>query len=345
MLRAAQWGVEGAVRARLAAGDNVEERGTDSETPLIAACSNPRTLLGVVALLLEAGSDVNATTINGKTALMEAARCGHVSIVGRLCDAGADARAVATNKIGDEVTALSEACGATHWHIAIVRALLASGANVTAGSPPPIARIGFSYANVSDPAATSKDAETEWSRSRGTTLDVLRLLIHAGADVTAADRKGDTALHKACHFGHFQAVITLLEAGADGQSRSVPQDAPQDASDAVSYAASPLALAQKPLHPKHGCPIGKERCVKLLQYGNSRWLGLRWSPQSNASFPPEIRNRVFVTVKVGYALARQLLPLARRHELIEVWLALLMPRVLHFGVASTGTVIDFTDTA
>ena len=45
--------------------------------------------------------------------------------------------------------------------------------------------------------------------------EALRMLLEAGADVSAQDRKGDTPLHRAANDGEVAAIRILLEAGAD----------------------------------------------------------------------------------------------------------------------------------
>jgi ankyrin repeat protein len=46
-------------------------------------------------------------------------------------------------------------------------------------------------------------------------LECLRILLEAGADVDAFNKKGNTALHAACVEGHVACVAALIEGGAD----------------------------------------------------------------------------------------------------------------------------------
>ena len=46
-------------------------------------------------------------------------------------------------------------------------------------------------------------------------VEIVRLLLQAGADTDAADNEGDRALFWACEEGHVEIVRLLLEAGAD----------------------------------------------------------------------------------------------------------------------------------
>jgi hypothetical protein len=64
------------------------KRTTDNWTPLIAASTYNRT--AIVQMLLEAGADVNAKDLRGKTALMQAAATGAEDVVIQLLKNGAD---------------------------------------------------------------------------------------------------------------------------------------------------------------------------------------------------------------------------------------------------------------
>jgi ankyrin repeat protein len=81
-----------------------------------------------VRQLLDAGARVDIRTAGGKTALIQAARNGHVDIVRTLLDAGAE-----VDETSDGVTALwwAAATGATD----LVTALLLAGADVRVRSP------------------------------------------------------------------------------------------------------------------------------------------------------------------------------------------------------------------
>ena len=50
-------------------------------------------------------------------------------------------------------------------------------------------------------------------------LDICRLLIDKGAEVTANDRSGDTPLHYAAILGHVEIVRLLCNHGADAEAR------------------------------------------------------------------------------------------------------------------------------
>ena len=54
-----------------------------------------------------------------------------------------------------------------------------------------------------------------WIASQNGHLEVVRLLVDAGADKDKAHNDGWTPLHRACFKGHVEVVRLLVEAGAD----------------------------------------------------------------------------------------------------------------------------------
>lgn len=52
-------------------------------------------------------------------------------------------------------------------------------------------------------------------------LEAARLLLGAGADVHARDKRGDTPLHKASHEGYTEVVTRLLDHGADANAVAI----------------------------------------------------------------------------------------------------------------------------
>ncbi|AFE04338.1 hypothetical protein COCOR_01859 [Corallococcus coralloides DSM 2259] len=63
--------------------------------------------------------------------------------------------------------------------------------------------------------ASPDSAGAAGSQTEGNLVETVRLLLAAGADVTATDGDGNTALHRACHNGHTAVIEMLLAAGAD----------------------------------------------------------------------------------------------------------------------------------
>lgn len=131
----------------------------------------------------------------GETALMLAIRQRHLPAVDLLLDAGADPNAVVTDwPILTEAAYQDAFAGRTE----LVELLLAHGANPNPSGYPPVA------------AAISQE---------GSSLDVIGLLIAAGADINAGDH--ETALHRAAGmiFDDGQTVRRLVELGASLETR------------------------------------------------------------------------------------------------------------------------------
>jgi uncharacterized protein len=159
--------------------------------------------------LLRAGADANAATPEGETALMTAARTGKVEAVRVLLARGArvDARETWRGQ-----TALMWAAAQNHPDV--VRELLARGADVNARS-----------AVQNWERQTTEEPREKWLPPGGLTpllfaarqgsLESLRVLVEAGADVNVADPAGISATLSAVINGHYDAAALLLEKGAD----------------------------------------------------------------------------------------------------------------------------------
>ena len=57
-------------------------------------------------------------------------------------------------------------------------------------------------------------------------LEVLELLLNAGADVEAKNADGETPLHQAAKNGHADAIKALKEAGADVEAKNADGETP-----------------------------------------------------------------------------------------------------------------------
>ena len=141
------------------------------------------------ATQLTRGVDVNATQIDGHTALHWAAHYDDAETVALLVKAGANVNAA--NHYG--VPPLALAC--TNGNAAVVRMLLEAGAD----------------ANV-----TMKGGETAlMMAARSGSVDAVKALLVRGAKHDLRERHGQTALMWAAAEGHAQVVRALIEAGAD----------------------------------------------------------------------------------------------------------------------------------
>lgn len=138
---------------------------------------------------LTRGVDVNATQIDGTTALHWAVHYDDADTAALLVKAGANVNAA--NRYG--VPPLALAC--TNGNAAVVRMLLEAGA---------------------DANATMKGGETVlMMAARSGSLDAVKALLVRGAKHDVRERHGQTALMWAAAEGHAPIVRALIEAGAD----------------------------------------------------------------------------------------------------------------------------------
>ena len=146
--------------------------------------------LDLVKALLAAGANVNVhDERTGNSAIMTSAGCGYTAIGRELYRAGANIND--TGKWG--ITPLSIAAGV--GHVDYVHFLLEVGADVNKGAPL-TAAVGGNYQLF---AATEEDR-----------LEIVRLLLKAGVDVTQKDKNGKTALELAREIG-FEEIERILE--------------------------------------------------------------------------------------------------------------------------------------
>lgn len=110
LILAAMSGNVNGVKEALAKGADVNSRGDAEDTALIVASyykiNHPDNYQQIVKLLLNAGANVNAQDQFGNTAILFAARSGHLEIVEILLQAGADI--FQTSKNGKTALSLSK---------------------------------------------------------------------------------------------------------------------------------------------------------------------------------------------------------------------------------------------
>lgn len=176
-----------------------------------------------VAIMLDAGVDVNARTNLGFTPLHMAALYAPTAVADLLIARGADIHATAAE--GESPLHFAAMAGNTE----LVRKLLQAGADVNAREADgmtPLCRAAY-YTDSPDTLNLLVDSGAELCPRVGengaTPLHYaamgghdgnLRYLLKQGLDVNLCTKAGDTPLLRAMTFGHIDCVRTLLTAGA-----------------------------------------------------------------------------------------------------------------------------------
>lgn len=239
LLEAAQRGDAAAVRAALASGAAVDERGIDGATPLLYAAH--RADVDMVRALLAAGADPNAANRYGVAPLHEAGQIADAELLRTLLDAGAEVDrplpegetplmlAARTNGVaavqllidrGAKVDVVEAWQGQTplmyaaaHDRAEVAAALIAAGADVNAATPrnelPP--RLPAARFNVEFPLG---EMTPVLLAARQGATGALRVLIDAGAELDTPTPEGLSALVVALHNLHYGAAKLLVDAGA-----------------------------------------------------------------------------------------------------------------------------------
>ena len=237
--QAAQWGRTAAAAALIKHGANVNATDSFKATPLLYAISHgyPDKNLDVIKLLLDNGADVNAKDDERNTPLLAAEKRGFKEAINLLLAKGAQINICDAAALGqiDRMAAMLQADpsllrttvqGLTPLQHAAragqdetVQLLLAKGAAIEAehagrtalflavehNRPSVVATLLAHQANPN-----AREGSYGWTplhpAARAGHLEVVKLLLQAKADVNAADRAGETPLHKALVAGLFVKV-------------------------------------------------------------------------------------------------------------------------------------------
>ena len=177
------------IEAMLEAGVDVNWPDKYSHPPLMRAAENG--YLHGIKLLLEAGADVNKTTMwDNSSSLMSAASNGHDKCVDELIKAGAD-----VNITTRERNTCAILLATLYGNVRCVELLINAGADV----------------NVRHEYETTPIIQAVTNGN----ADIAEKLIKAGANVNDKDYCGTVAiLIAACH-GHCDVLNVLIKAGAD----------------------------------------------------------------------------------------------------------------------------------
>lgn len=166
------------VKALLDSGADVNSKEAEGETPLMYAAAEGHT--EIVLLLLRRGADIHKHSVNDQTALGRAAMYGHADTVEMLLNHGA--------KVDEQM----DQGGTPLMHAANVptaKVLLSHGAKVNAQNH-------FGFTALMGAAAEGK-------------IDIVNLLVAAGADTTLTDNGGRTALQWAIERDHTDVAAIL----------------------------------------------------------------------------------------------------------------------------------------
>ena len=180
----------------------------------------------LVERLLHAGATVTAENRYGVTALSLACTNGNADIINQLLDAGADPN---TSLPGGETVLMT---AARTGRVEAVRALIANGANLHASEH------------------SRGQTALMWAVAEGH-VDVVETLIEVGADFTTPLDSGFSPLLFAVREGHIDVVRTLLNAGANANEiveKVVRPDRSYRAGRPIRIGTTPLLLAVTNAH-------------------------------------------------------------------------------------------------
>ncbi len=153
-----------------------------------------------VKALIDAGANVNASDINGDTALMKALDSKNPNTVKMLIDAGADLQAV--NKDGDNILMLASKNG----NLDLVKMLIERGVDLN---------IKNSLGNTALMLALDSAAQYKKTATAQSCRDVAKLLIQSGADIYVKNNDESTVLLQAVRANDKEIVEHLIQRGID----------------------------------------------------------------------------------------------------------------------------------
>ncbi|CAE7728154.1 ANKRD17, partial [Symbiodinium sp. KB8] len=187
MMLASQHGHPDVLRLLLEAGadKDVRAKGYGNTALMVASVASINGHLEALRLLLEAGAAKDLANKRGFTALMLASQKGDAEVVRLLLSYGAD------KDFPRKGAALLEA--SCHGHTNVVRQLRDTASK--------------------DVVDTDGFSALMWASERGH-MDILRLLLQAGANKDLVCTGGSSALLRACLAGHLEAVRLLLASRA-----------------------------------------------------------------------------------------------------------------------------------
>jgi ankyrin repeat protein len=226
LLFAARSGDVESARLLIAGGARVDDALPDGMTALVLAAHSGHQQVG--RLLLDKGADPDASGV-GYTALHAAVLRGGVDLVKALLAHGANpnlrmTRGTPVRRNSEDFELSATQIGATPYLLAarfletdIMRALAAGGADtrlsMPSGDTPLIAAAGLGASTQADRRGLSV-LDGGRLEDEGRVVDAVAAAIAHGAEVNAANRSGDTAMHAAALLGYERVIQQLADAGA-----------------------------------------------------------------------------------------------------------------------------------
>jgi len=211
------------VKKVLKLGADVDYRDKGGGTPLLRAVA--RGAAEIAKFLLDHDADIEASYPGGNTPLMAAVEAGHKEMIEMLLSRKADINARSENGYTAVIRAAMN-------NLQAMGILLKAGADINAQDS--LGQTPLMLA-IENPLSEPDDVST---------------VLSAGPDLEITDEEGNTALHYAVKKGSKKIIRLLVEAGADISAENAQGQKPEDVADdgglkAVFNALREAALEQE----------------------------------------------------------------------------------------------------
>jgi ankyrin repeat protein len=239
LLFAARQGDVESARLLVAAGANVNDTAADGTSALVMAAHSGHGTLAT--FLLDKDASPNAAG-SGYAALHAALLRGDEGLVKALLSHGANPNAQITKgtpiiRSGQDFILPDNLVGATPFLLAAkfidvdaMRALASAGADTRLaakdGTTPLMAAAGLGWGALLDRRGVTLSIGTSTPDDESRAFEAVKVALDLGADVKAATRDGDTAMHAAASKGYNRVIELLLEHGADLNVRNARRQTP-----------------------------------------------------------------------------------------------------------------------
>ena len=212
-----------AIDVLLNAGANPNIADTEGVTCIHHAVNggcNKEILQAIISLV----ADINASNMDGETALLIACKKGNIDAIDILLNAGADPNIADSVGVTCIQHVVFEVCSKE-----TLQAIISHGADVNATNKNNLTALmiacmkgNIDVINVllnagADHSIVDTDGKTwiHYAVRGGSSKETLQVIINHGADVNATNKNNLTALMIACMKGYIDAIDVLLSAGAD----------------------------------------------------------------------------------------------------------------------------------